>query len=300
MKNILLSGPSGLIGSHLLPELSESNHVFALSRNGIQPQNNSNITAITMDLSTAWTAHSLPQEPLDTVIHLAQSEHFRDFPNAALSVFQVNTMSTLKLLDYAWRHGAKTFIYASSGGIYNAGTQLCTEDAQLTIGRDLGFYLNSKLCSEVLIESYAEQMTVIILRFFFVYGPGQRTSMLIPRLVNAVYENRPILLEGSDGLRINPTHVSDAVSCVQAAMDLNESAIINIGGPDILTLREIGNLIGQALDKKPQFENNPERVPKDLIGDIRKMSELLHPPMVSFEKGIRDYCQQTYQVALAP
>src|SRR5690606_28137079 len=110
--------------------------------------------------------------------------------------------STLKLLDYARHQGARTFIYASSGGIYNAGSHLCSEDANIYIGRDLGFYINSKLCSEILIESYAEHMTVIILRFFFVYGPGQRTSMLIPRLVQSVYEGKIITLDGENGLHI--------------------------------------------------------------------------------------------------
>jgi nucleoside-diphosphate-sugar epimerase len=53
-----------------------------------------------MDLSSAWSEDKLPSS-CDVIIHLAQSPHFRDFPNSALDVFKINIESPARLLDYA-------------------------------------------------------------------------------------------------------------------------------------------------------------------------------------------------------
>jgi nucleoside-diphosphate-sugar epimerase len=58
--------------------------------------------------------------------------------------------------------------------------------------------------SEIIAENYAPYMNIVILRFFFVYGPRQNTTMLIPRLIRSIKEGNPIILQGSNGIRINP------------------------------------------------------------------------------------------------
>jgi UDP-glucose 4-epimerase len=291
MKKYMVTGSTGLIGSHLIRVLGEENEIYAISRNSFtaKEEEEGNIKPILLDLSSFWIPEQLPDIPIDAIIHLAQSEHFRDFPNSALSIFEVNTFSTLKLLDYACRIGAKTFIYASSGGIYRTGSHLCSEETEISLKNDLGFYINTKLCSEMLLESYSNHLTIIILRFFFVYGPGQQKNMLIPRLVQSVMDGRPVTLQGENGLRMNPTHVSDAVHSVCSALSLQENHVINIGGPNIMSLRDIAEEIGNHLDKKPVFDVNPAVEPGDLIADIHKMSRLLGEPKTSFEAGIQDY-----------
>jgi nucleoside-diphosphate-sugar epimerase len=192
----------------------------------------------------------------------------------------------MRLLDWARQIGVRTFVFASSGGVYGAGGKEFSEEQEAMPRGDLGFYLSTKLCSEVIAENYTQYMDVIILRFFFVYGPGQRRSMLIPRLVDSVREEKPIVLQGKDGIRINPTYVSDAVDAICAALELAGSQKINVGGPQVLSLREIGNIIGEALRKKPNFEVKHDAEPSHLIGDTTKMSRLLTEPKVSFKEGI--------------
>ena len=194
----------------------------------------------------------LPQR-FDGVIHLAQSEYFRDFPEHSLDVFEVNTISTLRLLDYALKAGAKTFIYASSGGVYGYSDDGFTEDAEIMQRGDLGFYLGTKLCSEILSDCYTSLMNVLVLRFFFVYGPGQSKGMLIPRLVDRVKEGKLIVLQGSDGIRLNPTYVADAVSAICRSLVVEGSHKINVAGPEVLSMRAIGETIGQVLSKRPKF-----------------------------------------------
>ena len=73
------------------------------------------------------------------------------------------------------------------------------------------------------MEAYQGEFVVVILRFFFVYGPGQSNEMLIPRLVKSVREGQPIALDGLDGLRINPVYVEDAVRAVVSASGAGRS-----------------------------------------------------------------------------
>jgi UDP-glucose 4-epimerase len=128
---------------------------------------------------------------------------------------------------------------------------------------------------------------VVVLRFFFVYGPGQRQSMLIPRLIARVRNNEPIQLQGQEGIRVNATHVSDAVTAMLHALELRSSHTINVGGAEVLSMREIGLEIGRALSREPVFSVNQNETPRHLSGDISKMRELLGPPRVSFADGLR-------------
>ncbi len=294
MKQCLITGSSGLIGSHLVEQLQPNWKIFCIERTpGKAAHLAQTIQSLQLDLSQTWDASLLPPQ-IDAVIHLAQSEHFRDFPEKAEHVFQVNTVSTLRLLDYARRAGARTFIFASSGGIYGSGEQEFSEDIEISSQGDLGFYLGTKLCAEIMAENYTAFMNVIVLRFFFVYGDGQRKSMLIPRLVKSVIDEKPILLQGKDGIRINPTYVSDAVRAIQQALALDGSHKINIGGPQILSLRQIGEQIGTVIGKKTIFETQLNVEPRHLVGDIHKMTQVLTAPQIHFEEGIATYIRATY------
>ena len=291
MKKCLITGASGLVGSRLVPSMDDEWLVFALSRSRLDGLDGDRIRPLTVNLSKSWDTDVLPEQ-VDAIIHLVQSEYFRDFPHHAEDVFQVNTVSTVRLLDYARCAGARTFVLASSGGIYGSGEQEFSEEMEISARGDLGFYLCTKLCSEIVAESYTPFMNVMVLRFFFVYGPGQRQGMLIPRLVRAVVNGKPIILQGSDGIRINPTYVDDAVAAIKQSLEISGSHKVNVGGPEVLSLREIGETIGQARGRRPNFSVQANSDPRHLVGDIRKMSELLGQPEVRFREGIRRYLRE--------
>ncbi len=286
MKQCIITGVSGLIGKHLISMFPSGWSVKGLSR--VYPGIETPPLAfdhLAVNFEEEWSTNALPGKA-DVVIHLAQSEHFRDFPIFSEEIFRVNTFSTIRLLDYARRAGASMFILASSGGVYGYGENEFSEENEIIPRGDLGFYLGTKLCSEVMVENYTSYMNVVILRFFFVYGPGQRKSMLIPRLVRTVMDEKEIILQGKDGIRINPIYVTDAVKAIIAALDLTGSHKINIGGPAVLSLREIGEIIGAELKKEPRFTIQEEAKPRHLVGDIRKMSRLLGAPSIHFKQGI--------------
>ncbi|MEQ8532338.1 MAG: NAD-dependent epimerase/dehydratase family protein, partial [Imperialibacter sp.] len=118
-KRVLVTGATGLIGHHLVQKLIQSNRfeVYAIGRRRLDlPQ----VNTIVCDFSEKIDVEKLPPE-MDIVVHLAQSENFRQFPESAPEVFKVNTLSTVELIDYARRVGVSHFIYASSAGIYGVG-----------------------------------------------------------------------------------------------------------------------------------------------------------------------------------
>lgn len=253
---------------------------------GLGRQDNPHIKTLNIDLSKDWSDKELP-EKMDIIIHLAQSANFRNFPESANETFIVNTHSTLKLLDYARKSGVTKFIYASSGGIYGNGNLPFTEDSNLQPIKQLGMYLSTKICSEVLISNYTSFFEINVLRFFFVYGGKQNDNMFIPRMVYNIRHNNKITLHGSEGIKINPIHVSDAVDCIVKVLDTKGIPRFNIAGNEVLTLRGICEIIGQKLGTEPVFEVLNEK-PGHLIADISKMKQYLLEPKVNFSQGITD------------
>lgn len=283
MAKVLITGASGLIGAFLLRELQSNDEVYAISRSARRLPGATQ--TIALDLGTTWSMDQLPRD-VDTVVHLAQSEYFRDFPLRADDIFEVNTRSTVKLLDYARATGAKQFVLASSGGVYGVGAGSFSEERPMRTGGELGFYVGTRVCSELLANCYAGHFNVICLRFFFVYGPGQQAHMLIPRLAGSIRAGRPVTLRGEHGLRLNPIHVEDAAHAVRKAMTLQGSHTINVAGPTVLSLREVAETIGQVVRRPPVFEVTPQSTPQDLVGDTARMRHLLCEPRIPFAAGI--------------
>jgi len=287
-KKLLITGGTGLIGSHLIESLSEEKEydIIVIGRSVNSKWNNKRISAFKLDFTKEWDENCLPKD-LFAIIHLSQSENFRHFPEKAKDVFYTNTLSTLKLINHAVKTKVSHFIFASSGGIYGNSDEGFKEEKEIVYDKDMGFYLATKHCSEVILENYMSLLNVILLRFFFVYGKGQRKDMLIPRLLNFVQNEQSIALQGSNGIKINPIHASDAAEAIKAALFLNESNKINVGGSEILTMRQIGEIIGEITGGIPHFIIDEEKKPKHLIGDITKMSRLLLSPKIVFKEGIK-------------
>lgn len=286
---ILLTGATGLLGRELIGRLAARHEVHVIAR---QESENTvrGVRYHLVDLATDWNAGRLPAR-VDRVIHLAQSTHFRDVPARALDVFQVNVASTAKLLDYALRAGARQFLYASSGGVYGAGNQAFHENSPIVSPGQLGYYLGSKLSGEVLVQSYVPHLQALVLRFFFMYGPGQKRSMLIPRLIDNIRAGRPVLLQGQDGIRINPIHVCDASQAVLCALETTESATFNIAGSEVLPISSIAEIIGEAVGRTPVFQRSAANG-RDLIGDNRVMRARLHEPATTLAHGIAEMARQ--------
>lgn len=284
MRRIVITGGSGLLGSHLLPLLAEEAEVHVLGR--AKPAIDG-VVHHRVDLAAGLDEARLPDKA-DAVIHLAQSGRFRDFPHSAAEVSRINCQAAVELAQYAVRAEARHFIYASTGGVYAPATKPLDETAPTARGPALGFYAATKLAAERLLGPFGDFLNLVILRPFFIYGRGQDQAMLIPRLVERVRAGQPILLRGIEGMRINPIHASDAAAALRAALALGRSHVINLAGPEPMSLRRIGETIGRAVGAAPVFESDGAAARGDLVADIHAMRRLLVAPSMPFERGLAD------------
>ena len=243
---ILLTGASGLIGKSLMEKLS-AHEVIDIRK--IRTKHNS----LFLDFTKEWSIFDLPSN-IDTIIHLAQSRNFKNFPLAAEEIYSVNTLSTAKLLNFAQSTGVKNFLYASTGGIYKPKNYNLKEDSHLLSIGELSFYFTSKLNSEMLCNAYSEILNITIIRPFFVYGPNQSSDMLIPRLFNSVKNSIPIHLAGNEGISVNPIFVEDAAKFIKGIVENEIRGVFNLAGNEIVSLKRITDRVSYLLNKEAIFK----------------------------------------------
>lgn len=284
--NILITGANGLLGTHLTQWLSREHHIFAVVKDieNIRFARNRNITLIETDLGRIDET-IFPQQ-IDVIYYLAQSNRFREFPEGTEDMLSINVVAPNQIARWAVKNNVKTFVYASSGGVYTNPDKPVKEFFDINANEKLGFYLNSKLSAEMLLKNYASLFeTFVIIRPFFMYGPGQNKSMLIPRLIDNIKHGKEIILNGTEGIRINPIYISDVAEAIAKIVNLKGEYIINIAGEEIITLKKLGMLIGDILGEQPIFTNHfqPQN---DLVSDIKIMKNLLGIPKVSLTEGL--------------
>lgn len=289
MARLLITGATGFLGTRLTARLQAAHEVWALGRR--KPADASDrVHWLIQDFAAErWTVR-LPDR-IDAVIHLAQSPNYRDFPAAAAEIFAVSAAATMRLADWARGAGATHFVLASTGGLYGTCDQPVREsDPPVEDHGPLGFYFASKRASELIVSQYSSAMTTAVLRGFFIYGAGQSNQMLMPRLAASVRERRPITLQGRDGIRINPIHVDDAARAVERCLDLKGSSVINIAGPEAVSLRRIAELMSDALQIPAVFALDETAQPRHLVADIGRMRSVLGDPSIAIAEGIAELC----------
>lgn len=122
--------------------------------------------------------------------------------------------------------------------------------------------------------------------FFFVYGERQKKYMLIPRLVNNVIKKHAIILDGNQGIKINPIYFEDAVNALIKIQDHKGLNRINIAGSKIYSIKEICDKIGEISNIKPIYKfSSKESV--DIVGNTDKLSSLDFITKVNLSKGIQ-------------
>jgi nucleoside-diphosphate-sugar epimerase len=288
---VVVTGAGGFVGKRLTRLLADAGHdVIALVRRAPSTDDghyfdSPRVRIVEVDIAR-FDPKVLPQA-VDGLITLAQSSQFRDFPNKAEEIFEVNVSANLRLLQWAARSGVARVVHASSGGVYGGGHDARLQETDLlAVDSPLGFYLGTKLCSEIVLQNYRHFFgTAVILRPFFIYGPGQRPDMFVARLVEAVRRRKPIFLQGGDGLKVNPIFVDDAVHAFAFALTLSGCHVINVAGPDVLSLRKIAEIIGAEVGIEPLFESRPGAA-VDYVGDLGQSVTKLGAPKVSFRQGV--------------
>jgi nucleoside-diphosphate-sugar epimerase len=280
---VLVTGAAGLIGSHLVRRLDSKHEIYAVDRRVPAEKSVKPVHWVLHDLAQPLADSHFPRD-IDAVIHLAQSRYYRHFPDKAEDIFDVNIHSTLRLLEYARGAGAQSFILASTGGLYAGRTGESSETDRLEARN---FYFASKYAAELLTSQYQGCFRTIILRFFFVYGPGQH-GMLISNLMHQVRAGEVVTIEGDPGLHINPIFVDDAVEAFEPALTLKDSSVINIAGDEVVSITALVNLIGEALGREPRAAHHGASPGGHLVGNTARMKSMLGVhPAIRLPQGLK-------------
>jgi UDP-glucose 4-epimerase len=170
VEKVLLFGGTGTLGLKLVDKLNDSGYDVELvtRKLGIELKSNY-IHKDIFDFSIV----DVPSD-ISHIIYLAQSNNFRDFPNSAEDIAYINTHFPLRLASWARELGIKSFIYASSGGVYNKSNEALKEFFNVDANIENGFYIGSKLSAEILLRPFSEFFeNFIILRPFFIFSESQ-------------------------------------------------------------------------------------------------------------------------------
>ncbi|MBF0418489.1 MAG: NAD(P)-dependent oxidoreductase [Magnetococcales bacterium] len=290
MARILISGAAGFLGGALVRHLAGSHDVWCLARRpGPKLQG---VTWVPHDLACGRLPEGLPDR-IDAIAHLAQSKRFREFPDGAADMMAVNVAAPLYLADWARQAGARTFVYASTGGVYAPSEAALSESDRVEAVGPLAFYCASKLAAEMLLSPFGDSFAVVVLRPFFIYGPSQPADMLMPRLVQRIRNGEPLTLQGSEGMRFNPIHVEDAARLTALALNLERGTVLNLAGPEVTTLKRVGETLAAGLGVAPLFITEQGKTPPHLVADTHAMTQTLGNPAIGLEAGLASLWQKT-------
>jgi nucleoside-diphosphate-sugar epimerase len=207
---------------------------------------------------------------MDAVIHLAQSDAFRNFPEGAADVLRVNVEAPSQLLHWACKAGVSRAVLASTGSVYEPYASRMDEEAAV---RPAGYYPASKLAMETLSNAYASRFAVSNLRVFFLYGPGE-SSMLVARLIGSVEGGTEITLPpDGDGLVFTPTFVDDCARVFAKACDEAWQGVWNVASPQAVSLGALVRQIGKRVGREPNIRTVAGAAASRIVPDLGKLAQ---------------------------
>ncbi len=277
---VLTTGATGLIGRELYRYLPQNLSLLPISRGMPNPKAKSN--EFFFDLEAEERLNHLPS--CDYVLHLAQNLKYRNFPRDTNAVFNLQVKATNFLLQHGETCELKKFVLASTGGVYHFSGGTIYEDSRLKTLGEVDYYYGTKLAAEFLASSYTNIFDVNIVRPFFVFGPNQDMSMLIPRLIQSIFLGKTINLAGENGILINPIYSLDAAEIVVNLLNTADSGIVNICGPEVVSIREICEIISKRVEIPAKYVVGEEE--KNVIASCEKSEWALRRDFTSLQSSL--------------
>lgn len=284
--NAAVIGGAGFLGKHLCAQLASCGDAVT-GMDMFEPP--------AMPEGAGFAALDVIRDPIDfapgtnVVFYLAQSPHYREFPNKAEDLFGVNCYGALRAAQAAVEAGIRVFVYASTGTVYQPSFAPLSEDAPLN---RLNPYALSKIAAEEALALFSDRFTLVCGRIFSIFGPGQK-GVLPAVLAERVKKDLPVTLqprpgESEDGgLGISFLYVEDLarILMILARKGLAGEklpGVLNLGGPEAIDLKRFAGELGRVLGKKPVLAAAPGERPGDLISDNRRLEQFLSPEFTPF------------------
>ena len=275
MSKILITGASGFIGRALCKVLEIDHEVITLDRS------RGNITNPTTFLSL---------EKVEYVFHLAARSFVPDSWNETSDFLNANVIGTTNVLEYCKSLNIPlTYVSAYVYGLPNSLP--LNEDALIKPNNP---YALSKYLAEQVCQFYAtyHNLNITIIRPFNIYGPGQATPFLIPKIINQVKKNLTIELFDLSPKR-DYVYIDDVIDALVRTFEFKLPGfnVLNIGSGKSISVDEvvehIQNVAGSNLDVKSQKKYRRDEL-NNVFADIsQSFIKLKWIPLTTFEEGIK-------------
>jgi UDP-glucuronate 4-epimerase len=301
---VLITGVAGFVGSALARRLlADGEHVIGVDsftdyydpsakRANLSRLPSGNFRLIEADLNTADLDRLLVG--VDVIYHEAGQPGVRTSWGRDFATYvDDNVLATQRLLEAARRSSAlRRLVFASSSSVYgNAEVYPTTED---DVTRPHSPYGVTKLAAENLCTLYAHNfgLPTVALRYFTVYGPGQRPDMAFRRFMGAALAGIPIEVFGSGDQIRDFTFVDDVVAAnlLAAGADLPPGTVFNVSGGTSISVNQVLDVIGQIAGG-PLTVHHGDPVAGDVHrtgGSAERIRDALGwRPTVDIESGLR-------------
>ena len=302
MKNILVTGGAGFLGSHLCERLLRNGfRVYCVDN--LYTGNLRNIENCRKDrdfhfLDMDVTDVSAELDDLD--IHLifnlacpASPIHYQRDP---IYTFMTNILGAKACLDLAKKNGCRV-VQASTSEVY--GDPLVhpqTEDYWGNVNPvgPRSCYDESKRFAEAITMAYHRKygLRTNIARIFNTYGPRMKLNdgRVVPQFLDQALQGKPITVYGDGSQTRSFCFVSDLVRGLFLLSQSDERFPVNLGNPVERTMLEFAQVIQQMTESSSQivFEPLPQDDPKRRKPDITKAKRVLGwEPEVPLEEGLK-------------
>ena len=308
---IIVTGGAGFIGSHVVKSLLKkgegSSHEVTVIDDfndfydpGIKRANIASLGAAVkvaeIDIRDWDSVRELFAEVKpEAVIHLAARAGVRPSILDPKLYIDTNVTGTFHVLEAARLSGCAKMLFASSSSVYGLSRTVPFRE-DLPLLQTLSPSAATKIAGEQLCGNYVNLhgMRIACLRFFTVYGPGQRPDLAIHSFTDAIENGRLIKQFGDGSTRRNYTYIDDIVQGVMGALSFVEGEgplfqIFNLGENETTTLSQLITSIERALGKKAVIERLPEQKGDMPLtaADITKARTLLgYAPHTPIREGI--------------
>ncbi len=303
---VLLTGATGLLGTHLARRLDELGaDVVALSRDqnlfGTHKTASARQTVVFGDCRDArLLARTLSDYEIDTVFHLAAQTLVGPANLDPTTTFQTNIAGTWRLLEAcrSLSH-VRQIVFASSDNAYGQQKRLpYAEDAPLQGSQP---YAVSKSCADLIAQTYAKTygLPVAISRCGNFYGPGDLNwNRIVPDTIRSVLRGeRPVLRSDGRALR-DYLYIQDALGAhllLAQKMAIKRELCgqaFNFGGGAPISVLELVRAILVACgreDLEPEVQGVPQNEIQNQSLDTSKARDVLGwTPKWSLEEGLKE------------
>lgn len=301
MRNVLVTGGAGFIGSHVTEALvNRGDRVRVLDNLSTGKLSNlatvrDRLEFIEADLNDE-AAVGRAVAGVDCIFHEAALASVPRSVEKPLETNAACVTGTLALLDAASRAGVRRLVYAGSSSAY--GDQPSTSKRETDLPLPISPYGAAKIAAELYLHAYAamRKIETVTLRYFNVFGPRQdpnsEYSAVIPKFITLLLSGKQPTIFG-DGLQSRDfTFVGDVVVGNLLAADAQgvSGRVLNLAAGRSSTLLELLEVLSRLLNTpaKPQFAPPRPGDVRESLADITLARQFLrYEPQVNFEEGLR-------------